>query len=657
LKCYLPGHDHPPGAECPGSLLTPFQSVLRPVPEVSISLRLAGLQLLASVAVFVPTKLVMFAAVMPGSIGFMAGLSWIERVLLMRACLYQGLTLVMGLGVAFLASMYMLPTFRPHLRRGVATGWAVLFFVLSAYSLGAFLHWEHFFSYPSWVELRMSGGAGPLLASLGRLADDRAFAALAVLFALAHGAAFHVAVRSTKPLTSREVRVWGGLCALITAYALSGWFGPRMPVPRPVTLHPVVALLYPTARFGAPRALELGPPQACPSDIPVPAAPVRYVDEIRQDAKPDVVVVFWESAPARSVYPWCGDPKQTPALAARRDRACVMERVYSNGSLSFLARFNFLFGQYSPLVVENWGIPSVPFSLPNVLRANGWTTAAIGSNDMQFSGTHPMLLQAGFELVEEPTRFGSGYVGHLWGVDDRMLFDRIKKLLQQKSERPRFVFGLTSSSHHPYQHPLPGVTPASLSPRDLHAATLRFDDALLGDLVDFLEKRPGGRPTLLLIVGDHGECFGERPGHVGHGSSLYEEVTHVACLIFDSRGNVLPPSIPTLGSILDLAPTLLELLSVSRPPEWQGRSLLGSRPDDRNVAYLPYLDGRFSWREGRYKLVAGAEVEANELYDLEKDPGEMTNLAARRPELVDCYRRRLAKWLTDQTAIWQRWLR
>lgn len=637
-----------------------FQSdVHRPYPAASVSLRVAFLQLLACILLFVPAKLYVFRALVPSPDQFVASLAVPDRVLLARALLYEGLTLVLAFETAFLLTMYVLPAGRITLRRAAAFTWGGVFFLVSAYQLLAFLHWQRFFTYPSWVELRLSGGnTGPLVASLGRLLDDRPFATLFVLFAITHAAALYAALRSSKPLSFGEVRAWIAISGIIGGFALSGWVGPKFPLPWTVTTHPLVALLYPEARLGAPKVMKLAPAEEpCPqSSVAAPLPAVPWPRRERLADRPDVVVMFWESAPARRVYPWNADRSLTPRLAALEDRICFLENVYSNGSLSFPARFAFLFGQYCPMAVQNWGIRPVDFSVPRQFARAGYRTLAIGSNNMAFSGTRQMLGQAGIDRIEDPGTHGADYLPHVWGVDDRMLFDRLKVALDQKRDWPLFAIALTSSTHHPYQALPPSVAPASTDEADLHAAGMKFDDALLGDLVAWMDRRTSTRPVLLLVVGDHGEGFGEHPDKRAHGNSLHEEATHVACFIVNRQRFGLPARIPSLGSIVDLAPTVLELTGLPVPEEYQGRSLAKSPPGGRAISYLPYLDCRLALRDGSWTLIAGLDPAVNQLYDARTDPLEQTDVAARNPGVVACMRRELAGWLERQNPVWRRWV-
>ena len=644
--------------------LQPFLSdVWRPYPAASVGLRVPLLQLLACIVLFIPEKLYVFRAAIPAADAFVGSLNFKERVVLARALTFEGLTLCVACELAFLLTMYLLPTTRITLRRAVAFTWGGLFFAMSAYQLAAFLHWEHFFTYPSWAELHLTTSTGPLLASLGRLLDDRPFASMFVLFALLHSGALYAALRSSKPLNMAEIRAWVSFSAVVAGFALSGWIGPRFPLAWDITTHPIVALLYSQARMTSPKVMQVTPgstdecshssfaPTADGQTAPAP----RWPRPVRAEDMPHVVVLFWESIPARRVYPWNPDPKVTPRLAAMRDRLCTFDRFYSNGSLSFPSRFEFLFGEYCPMAVQNWGIRSVPFSLPEVFKHAGYRTFAIGSNNMQFSGTQQMLMQAGFDEIEEPTRYGEGYLPHVWGVDDRVAFDRLKIAIEEKHRAPLFTLVLSSTTHHPYQMNLPGFPPESLEPVDRYAAGIRFDDALIADFADWLDHRKDGRPVVFVVVGDHGEAFSEHPGVLAHGNSLYEEATHVTAFVVGRQRLGLPDHISTLGSMIDLPPTVLELAGIPAPPEYQGRSIAKSPPDGEVIAYLPYLEARLSLRDGSYTLITGLEGRKSELYDAHADPDEKRDLSRSMPERVECMRRRLASWLELQNPLWKHW--
>ncbi len=183
-------------------------------------------------------------------------------------------------------------------------------------------------------------------------------------------------------------------------------------------------------------------------------------------------------------------------------------------------------------------------------------------------------------------------------------------------------------------------------------------------LVAALEERGLSNDTAVVFFADHGEEFREHQG-VFHGQALYEESVRVP-LAFLLPG--LPPgSDPTPTSLLDVAPTVLELLGLadSTPATFFGRSLGAllagagtgrndaqvSTPGQAPVPIFPEVFQKGRTRVARsvilwpWKLIRREDDDAFELYDLENDPGELRNLFDPRPAEATALEQLLDRYL------------
>ncbi len=198
-----------------------------------------------------------------------------------------------------------------------------------------------------------------------------------------------------------------------------------------------------------------------------------------------------------------------------------------------------------------------------------------------------------------------------------------------------------------------------LSPRQVRHVAALYEgeiaqvDAALAGLLEYA-SRPGLQPLLIVLTSDHGESLGEHGYHFAHGEYLYQESLRLPLLVS------LPGRVPAglrvkaLAENVDIAPTIVALLGLSRMQSVDGRPLFvpGARGDGewapapgRDVVfaesdfqlihpenrryYIPGPAGKWSSAfDGRFKLIhiprRGGDI--LELYDLVDDPGETRDL-------------------------------
>jgi len=172
----------------------------------------------------------------------------------------------------------------------------------------------------------------------------------------------------------------------------------------------------------------------------------------------------------------------------------------------------------------------------------------------------------------------------------------------------------------------------------LYDAEVSFADAEVGRLLAGVASRwPSG--TLVVVVSDHGESFGEH-GEPTHSLTIYDATQHVP-LIMAGPGVPSGRVVPQLVRLADVTPTLLDLLGLP-PVDHGGESLRGlweGVQEPPRVAWVETLATQFDFgwspllgvRTAAYKYIRAPHPE---LYDLEKDPKELHNLAAQQPERV-----------------------
>jgi arylsulfatase A-like enzyme len=167
---------------------------------------------------------------------------------------------------------------------------------------------------------------------------------------------------------------------------------------------------------------------------------------------------------------------------------------------------------------------------------------------------------------------------------------------------------------------------------DQYDAGIRAADEDIARFVRRLGELGAFEDTVFVLTSDHGEELKEH-GRIGHTHSLHAELLKIPLIIL--APGVEPDVVEEGAGLVDLMPTLLDLLGIEAPPS-QGRSLVafmaGGQQDRLNRPLYSELDRFVQLRSvvrGRHHLIAKLVDEERWLYDLKTDPAEQTNLAGR----------------------------
>ena len=180
-------------------------------------------------------------------------------------------------------------------------------------------------------------------------------------------------------------------------------------------------------------------------------------------------------------------------------------------------------------------------------------------------------------------------------------------------------------------------------------ASITYVDAMLGRVLDGLDRSGRADNTIIVVFGDHGFHVGEKSSYAK--KTLWRESTRVA--LFIVAPGVSQPGTRTDApvSLLDLYPTLTELAGLPTPAHAEGTSLMPllENPDaawDRPVVTTNGYRNH-SITGDRYHYIRWSDG-SEELYDFATDPHEFTNLAS-DPEMM-AVKSNFAKWLPDENA-------
>jgi arylsulfatase A-like enzyme len=286
-------------------------------------------------------------------------------------------------------------------------------------------------------------------------------------------------------------------------------------------------------------------------------------------------------------------------------------------------------------------------TLAKALKASGYRTGAfVGAFvlDARFG------LNAGFDVYDDRMQSTGGDLEVVQRTAGQVLEPATRWIVGPSTDQPSAINHQPSAiSHQPwlawvhlYDPHEPYTPPEPYRSRyatDLYAGEIAYVDAALGAFLDRLRSAGALDRTLVVVTSDHGESLGEH-GERTHGLFAYDSTLRVPLVLW-SAGTLRPGTFEGPARLVDIMPTVLDLVGVQAPAPTDGRSLRpfisGEQPFDRAPSYFEALNANLTrgWAPlkgviiDRMKLI---DLPIPELYDLSVDPAETKNLYAAQHE-------------------------
>ena len=365
-------------------------------------------------------------------------------------------------------------------------------------------------------------------------------------------------------------------------------------------------------------------------------------ETVRREPGLDVLLVTVDTLRADALGAYGRAGARTPRMDGLASAGVRFDFAHAHNVVTLPSHANILSGRY-PFdhgVRENSGFrfPRGAETLATLLRARGYRTAAFVSAfplDSRFG------LDAGFEVYDD--RLGDSDATPDFHMQERPGTRTVAaaRAWLDATPGPRFCWVHLYEPHSPYAPP---VEWRDRVPTAYDGEVAAADDALAPLLDPLLAQGAAGR-TLVVLTSDHGEGLGEH-GEATHGIFAYETTLRVPLVLHAPR-LLGPRVVKESARHVDILPTVLDALALPVPAGIAGRSLLaaaqggdgGHPPPSYFESLTPALTRGWAPVHGVVRdRLKHVDLPLPELYDLDADPGEETNLAARRPESIDSLR-------------------
>lgn len=201
---------------------------------------------------------------------------------------------------------------------------------------------------------------------------------------------------------------------------------------------------------------------------------------------------------------------------------------------------------------------------PETLRRHGYTTELMSASDPDWDNRRHWLLRW-YDRYSFPREAKE---------NDRIVFHRAADRVREIAAAGRpFLFSLISiSNHFPYRVPEPAFDRGGDQPGERIRDTTRFTDDVLREFVASIAREPWFERTLLVVTSDHGFNLGEH-GRTAGGTGSMREATWIPLVIHGGHPRLVAGRHDEPAGLIDLAPTIADLLDIRDPNPWAGRSL------------------------------------------------------------------------------------
>jgi len=380
---------------------------------------------------------------------------------------------------------------------------------------------------------------------------------------------------------------------------------------RPGTLdNPIVAFARSLTTGSVPVIFTMDP-GVSPSDVLVgwdrgEGGTVRPASSVEAQAT-NVLVVILESAGAPYYDLYGGSHGIDRHLVRRREDMRVFTGIYAHAPATNKAMLSILCATYPMISYQTLTRehPTLPLGcLSDELKRRGYRTGYFGSSDLRFQRAEEFLAARSFDVVEGLRERSCDLPiiaqsteewPHSDISDDGCTAASAAAWMEEDAGTPFFAILWTAMSHFPYHAPQPEEDYGVGNPfynRYLNA--LSYADRVVEEVLRRLEAAGLAESTLVVITGDHGEAFGHH-GYYVHGS-IHEETARVPFLLLQ-RGRFHGEEDGTVGGLVDLAPTVMDLLGLPPHGDWQGRSLFDPGRSGRTYFFAPWSDHLFGYRD------------------------------------------------------------
>jgi len=373
----------------------------------------------------------------------------------------------------------------------------------------------------------------------------------------------------------------------------------------------------------------------------------------------NVVIVTFDTTRADHIGAY-NNENYTPVLDQLASDSIVFEKAVAPIAITLPSHSTIMTGKV-PFVhgVRDNGLFNLAqeqTTLAEILKGSGYNTAAtIGS----FPLTSQFGINQGFDFFNDHiTQNREDMFGEFSETKNHLFFDERKASqvneviipwIEENSASPFFVWFHYFDPHHPHEPPAP-YNHSFI--HDLYKGEIAYSDESLGKVIEQLKRLNVYDNTLIIFTSDHGEGNYEH-NESTHSLLIYNSTLHVPLIVKYPNQKFAKTRIKEWVGLVDIFPTVLNILGIEIPNDIQGQILPTDNSSDYQYElYSETLSPRFShgWGEQRGLIKNGHKYiygPLKELYNLDIDPNEVNNIIEHESQLASSMKNDLKEYIDE----------
>ncbi len=466
-----------------------------------------------------------------------------------------------------------------------------------------------------------------------------------------------------------------------------------------VVLAAIVARLAPAAsmsmtRNGKPKPVVIG----WLAVLLLAVFLLPNMDAATRSDRPNVVLLIIDTLRADRLGCYGYDKPTTPAIDEVAEESVLFEQAYVQWASSLPSHASIMASMhpyYHGAFPNGKSLNPKLLTLPKILKEYGYTNGAFVSNALVGNQYN---FELGYNTFTDLTHFDyrdTSWRMWLHELNLIRLYDKLANRdlftelavswIEHHQNRPFFLWGQWLHPHAPYNPPeevlrkfedsYSGIADGSLQQifdirqgnvelsevdqrhySALYDAEVAVSDMQIQRIYDRLKSLGLVENSIIIITSDHGENMLEHGLEYGH-AGVHESSVRIPLIFRLPDRTAEQVRIPQVVQSIDIAPTVLDLIDVPAPEQFQGRSMMplleGDGVDWPNEAYcVGFWKKRnfFGLRKGDWKLILDARKDNHtwELYHLPTDPHETNNLYEIETEVAQEMKQAMEGWLTRE---------